>query len=192
MLIGEMHRKGLNIRYLGLIRSATKMPELKYVTFIEMTARLLKTNLRQRWRQLMQKEPSAEEESFKEVTAKYLNLVLGQNEKSSLYWQFELKPQLCAKFKGALSGTDLTIEGTNMWVRNILSIVVSLISNLTFESLSPQINKRRDGNLLRLVFFRTCELCGIKVSPPIKKKIETDKNWFQQPYPIPKLHIRSS
>jgi len=120
-LIGEMHRKGLNIRCLGLIRSCTKMEEIKYVTFIEMLARLLKTNLRQHWRQLMQKEPSSEEESFKFVTAKYLNLVLGQGEKSSLYWQFDLKPQLSSKFKQALAPTELTIEVTNLWVCEDLS-----------------------------------------------------------------------
>lgn len=38
---------------------------------VEMIARVLKVNLRKRWRQQMEKFPASEMESFKHVTAKY-------------------------------------------------------------------------------------------------------------------------
>lgn len=71
-LIEELHRRGINLRHLGIVRQHAKLEEFRLVIMVEMIARVLKVNLRKRWRQQMEKFPASEMESFKHVTAKYV------------------------------------------------------------------------------------------------------------------------
>jgi hypothetical protein len=160
-----MHRYGINVRHLGRVRARAKVPELRRAILVEMLSRVIKANLRTRWRQLMEKHPGAEEESYKHTTAKYLNLVLGQSDKSALYWQFELQPHIVTKYKEALTSYEQTIESTS--------------------------HMRQDVDFLRSIFHRVCSLCGLKISPPILKKMNADRKWFLQKEPLPELHLRS-
>lgn len=66
-LIEEMHRSGINIRHLGLIRKYCTIALLKDATLIEMVARTVKITLRGKWRNKMKKHPSSEAESYKHV-----------------------------------------------------------------------------------------------------------------------------
>jgi hypothetical protein len=133
--------------------------ELRKVILVEMISRVLKINLRKRWRQQMEKFPSSETESFKHVTAKYLNLSLGTSDKSSLYWAFELIPQLVNKFKEALSKSERTDS------RKMAS----------------------DNHLKRFVLLRMSLLCGISFSPKFIEKLHQDPEWFNQERPVPEL-----
>lgn len=160
-LIEEMHRTGINIRHLGLVRQHAKSPELRQAIMVEMISRVLKVNLRKKWRQKMDKNPSAELESFKHVTAKYLNLALGTSDRGSLHWAFDLIPQLCAKFSGALTKEERSVQEGRSFFQNL--------------------------GLRKLVTLRVATLCGIEFSAKFLAKIEEDQAWFYQESPIPEL-----
>lgn len=159
-LCEELHRFGINLRYLGLVRQCATSDELRKVILVEMISRVLKINLRKRWRQQMEKFPSSETESFKHVTAKYMNLALGTSDKSSLYWAFELIPQLMNKFKDALTKSERTDSSRKM---------------------------ASDNHLKRFVLLRMSLLCGISFSPKFLEKLHEDSEWFNQERPIPEL-----
>eukprot|EP01125_Pyxidicula_operculata_P011059 TRINITY_DN3612_c0_g1_i10.p1 TRINITY_DN3612_c0_g1~~TRINITY_DN3612_c0_g1_i10.p1 ORF type:complete len:1231 (+),score=183.36 TRINITY_DN3612_c0_g1_i10:494-3694(+) len=158
-LIVFLHREGINIRHLGLVRSHVKNPEIRQLILIEMIARLVKNVLRKKWRDQMKKQPSASEEPCKKVAVKYLNLVLGNDERSKLYWQFELKQQLCEKFLGALENHELTARCT-----------------------------LQDPDLLIALFTRVQELLRIQLTPPAKQ-FSLARLWYQRPNPLGEMDI---
>eukprot|EP01122_Echinamoeba_exundans_P005431 TRINITY_DN15587_c0_g2_i1.p1 TRINITY_DN15587_c0_g2~~TRINITY_DN15587_c0_g2_i1.p1 ORF type:complete len:1160 (+),score=219.51 TRINITY_DN15587_c0_g2_i1:46-3525(+) len=161
-LITEMHRAGINIRHLGKLHSIASVKELKLAILVEMVTRCMKVNLRKRWRSHTIKYPSAEDESYKRVTVRYLNQVLGRSDKTSLYWTFELLPQVMQKFEDALTPEEQTELGKAASSDCILKM---------------EISKRLE------------QLCGIEYSSKLADKFERDPEWFLQEFPIPELHV---
>jgi tetratricopeptide (TPR) repeat protein len=151
-----------DIRHLGKLHSLASVKELKLAILVEMVTRCLKVNLRKRWRSHTIKYPSAEDESYKRVTVRYLNQVLGRSDKTSLYWTFELLPQVMAKFEDALTPEEQTELGKAASSDCIMKM---------------EISKRLE------------QLCGIEYSTKLADKFERDPEWFLQEFPIPELHV---
>lgn len=160
ILINEMHREGINLRYMGKIRKEAKSKELKRVILVEMIARVLKNTLRRKWRNLVKKNPECGEESYKHVTAKFLNRALGESNESFIYWQFYVKPAIVAKFADGLSHKELSIEA-----------------------------ELRETELLKNILLRVLEMCCIVISAPLHERISKDSSWLKQPEPIRALDI---
>lgn len=162
MLISEMHREGLNLRYMGRIRKISTNKDLRKVLLVEMISRVLKNTLKKKWRNLMKKNPKCEEESYKLITAKFLNIALGSSNESSIYWQFHVKPELIQKFPDGLTSKEMNIDG------NV-----------------------RDLDNIKYVFYRVLRMCQINLSPPLYERIMNDPSWLLQPKPIRALDIIS-
>lgn len=160
ILISEMHREGINLRYMGKIRRITKNRVLKRVILVEMISRVLKNTLRCKWRNLMKKNPESEEESYKHITAKFLNLALGSTNESSIYWQFHVKPEIVTKFVDGLDNKERHIDA-----------------------------KIRDLELLKSVFLRVLDMCHVVIAYPLHQRISKDPTWLNQPQPIRALDI---
>jgi hypothetical protein len=93
VLIQQMHQWGINVRYLGLLRSHLSGTDLSKRILIEMIARVSKNFLRKRLRQA-----HSERRSVEQVVADYLNLLFGNNSASLLFWRFFIKTQIESKF----------------------------------------------------------------------------------------------
>lgn len=151
-----------DIRHLGELHALASIRELKLAILIEMVARCMKVNLRKRWRSHTVKYPAAEDESYKRVTVRHLNQVLGRSDQTSLYWTFELLPQVMSKFEGALTQDEQTELGKSVSSDCVMKL---------------EIAKRLE------------QLCGIEYSTKLLDKFDNDPEWFLQEYPIPELHV---
>ena len=73
---------------------------------MHMVARVVKNELRHRWREKGGRSKTPSSKLCHKVACNYLNLVFGNSEESKLYWQFEIKQELVLKFEGALSSRE--------------------------------------------------------------------------------------
>lgn len=73
------------------------------------------------------------------VACKYLNLVLGNSEKSKLYWQFNLKRDLNDKYRYALSPEEFSIHtplrDTNLLIQLFKRVVDLMVPYLMILAL---------------------------------------------------------
>lgn len=96
-----MHREGINLRHLGLLRSRVKSYSVRQWLLTEMIARVIKDLLRGQMRTKMREVRILSEEPFKEVVVRVFNLILGRHKSSSSFWDL-VKEKLKKKFKAAL------------------------------------------------------------------------------------------
>lgn len=97
-----MHREGVNLRHMGLIRCKVKSYRVRQCLLTEMLARVIKDLLRGQMRSKMREVRVLSEEPFKEVVIRVFNLILGKHKNSASFWQL-VKDRLKRKFKAALS-----------------------------------------------------------------------------------------
>lgn len=120
----EMHRHGINIRHLGLLRTFAKSKPVKRLLLLEMVARVIKdilryessivcilTNsfLRSQMRNIMREVRVLSEEPFKQVVLKTFNYTLGRDPQSTKFWAI-VKNRLIRKFKKALADNELNVS----------------------------------------------------------------------------------
>jgi hypothetical protein len=103
-LTEAVHSHGINVRYLGLVyMSLTTMPQVQYrdtcraLVFIEMLARVIKNDLRQRLRERMKKVKKPLEEPYRRLVIEFLNIVFGTTPESVEYWDNQLLHALHVK-----------------------------------------------------------------------------------------------
>ncbi|KAJ3314956.1 hypothetical protein HDV04_004756 [Boothiomyces sp. JEL0838] len=97
-LTNEMHKKGINMRYLGLIYQLSTVPFVKSMTLVEMVARICKQIYRVRLRGAILHFRSVGATYIEEQTQSYANtlleLILGFNEKTRVFFETKIKPEL--------------------------------------------------------------------------------------------------
>jgi alpha-tubulin suppressor-like RCC1 family protein/tetratricopeptide (TPR) repeat protein len=94
-LTAEMHKHGINLRYLGLLRSMVHdNPYVKSVIFTAMVINCLKNYVRRKMRLV----DDCDNETVKKMVARYFNCLLGQSDVSDFYWCQLLKVQIEAKY----------------------------------------------------------------------------------------------
>ncbi|KAL6066162.1 Clu domain-containing protein [Balamuthia mandrillaris] len=121
-----MHQKGVNMRYLGLVREALlRSPSsqqrsttaLAQVLLVEMTARVLKNALRLMLREEMRTIKTTFEEPYKQITINFINTILGHRvniephiyDKRPIAWLSFLEHKMEEKYNIVLSSQ--TIKG---------------------------------------------------------------------------------
>jgi hypothetical protein len=97
-----MHREGVNLRHMGILRSRVKSYRIRQFLITEMIARVIKDLLRGQMRAKMREVRVLSEEPFKEVVVRVFNLILGRHKNSYSFWEL-VKERLRKKFKAALS-----------------------------------------------------------------------------------------
>eukprot|EP01103_Thecamoeba_quadrilineata_P012142 TRINITY_DN3060_c0_g1_i2.p1 TRINITY_DN3060_c0_g1~~TRINITY_DN3060_c0_g1_i2.p1 ORF type:complete len:601 (+),score=88.67 TRINITY_DN3060_c0_g1_i2:86-1888(+) len=108
-LVELVHREGINIRYLGHIRSLVAHEHVKTLLFINMAARVIKNCLRLRLREKIRELKVPLQEPYVRVVVDYLNLVFGESSASDRYWNTELKIGIQKKFEEALSQKETEV-----------------------------------------------------------------------------------
>ncbi len=76
-----LHRRGINIRYLGLLRRHTIALDVRTFLLIEIFARVIKNLLRLLLREKMKSLRLPLEEPYRKLVVDYLNLLFGESEK---------------------------------------------------------------------------------------------------------------
>lgn len=103
LLVREFHSRGINMRFLGRLRSFCKSEKIRSFLLAECLARYWKCELRHLWRDVMRHEKTPSAEPFQKITSSYLNMLLSDTE----YWK-EVKGKLVEKFPGALSEEEFS------------------------------------------------------------------------------------
>jgi len=151
-----VHRRGINIRYLGILRKHMKDQDGKALLFVEMCARVIKNNLRLRLREQMRKLQLPLEEPYRRLVVDYLNLILGHNDQSEEYWANNIKMSLVRKFEYALSEEE---EQQDFPLKCLLDVFSDI---------------RIDGKLL--LFNRLQKFCGLKFTHRLNEEFTNNKN----------------
>ena len=101
--ISYLHQAGINIRLLGVLRSHVTTPALRDVLLVEMLARVLKSDMRQRWRDKMATYKYISDGVYRRCSIDFVNLIFCRSEHSTRYWQTNIKRQLSEKFNHSLT-----------------------------------------------------------------------------------------
>ncbi|KYQ96957.1 leucine-rich repeat-containing protein (LRR) [Tieghemostelium lacteum] len=129
-IIEEMHRLGINIRHMGRVRYYTQTKSIRDLLLLEMTARSIKTIIRDEMRNTMKKEQGLSEEPFKQIIIQTFNQVLDtdspmwrrvyENIKSKYYMAFmkydesnEINIKLSTSTSNALSNLSIDEAAEN-------------------------------------------------------------------------------
>ncbi len=142
-LTETIHSKGINCRYLGLVRRALEDPDFRTIVLIDILARCIKNNLRLKLRLRMKILKKPLEEPYRRLVIKYMNLCFGNSAASNTYWNDSLKSDIKRNF----------------------------ILALTKEEEATEYSLKRSGpdtNFLRLLLGRLEKMMGIRFASRIK------------------------
>eukprot|EP01105_Mastigella_eilhardi_P015608 TRINITY_DN3574_c0_g1_i1.p1 TRINITY_DN3574_c0_g1~~TRINITY_DN3574_c0_g1_i1.p1 ORF type:complete len:593 (-),score=166.43 TRINITY_DN3574_c0_g1_i1:44-1822(-) len=153
-LTEALHREGINIRYLDLLRTLAVSADCKTLLFVEMCARVIKNNIRRKLRQVSEHLKIPLEEPYRRLIVDYMNLVLGNSEESAEFWNTPLKRDLKKKFARAV-----TAEENDQDMR-------TLVSN--FSSV------QMDGKLL--LFQRIQKMTGLVFTQRLNEELAAHPN----------------
>ena len=107
--ISYLHQAGINIRYLGLLRSAVTTPSIRDFLLVEMLARVLKGDMRRRWREKMAVVKHLSD-GDRRCSLDFVNLVFCRSATSTAYWQQSIRRRLQDKFRQALTKEEAAME----------------------------------------------------------------------------------
>jgi alpha-tubulin suppressor-like RCC1 family protein len=107
-LVAAVHRGGVNLRYLGLVRSHVRDVALRDRMMVEMVARVIKEQLRVKMREALADTVLPLEDPRRQAVVKHMNLVFGDSSVSRQFWTTTLKKRLIEKYEGALSADEAT------------------------------------------------------------------------------------
>lgn len=105
-LIEEMHKRGINARYLGMLRTMVRIEHLQSFILTEMCVRVFKNQLRE----IMRNNTDTADESYRNIGLAYFNKVLGKSPESDLYWNESLKILVQVKFPLALKDDERAVS----------------------------------------------------------------------------------
>jgi hypothetical protein len=101
-LTTEMHRKGINIRYLGFICQNSKIPFVRSMAMVEMVARISKrifqTRLRSAIIHFRSIGATSIKEQMKSYAANLFSILLGVGDKTQKLVEIKLRTELKMKF----------------------------------------------------------------------------------------------
>lgn len=104
-----MHREGVNLRHMGLVRSCVKSYRVRRALLTEMLARVIKDLFRGQMRATLRMVRNLADEPFKVVVVRVLNLVLGRDEFSHEFWDL-VHERLRRKFHSALTHEEESVR----------------------------------------------------------------------------------
>lgn len=97
-----MHRHGINIRFLGLVRRLLARPHLKSFLLTDMVSRVIKEKLRGELRVWV----GFEEESRRRLVVDYFNRVFGRSSAAADFWRLEVAVGVQHKFIHGLAAAE--------------------------------------------------------------------------------------
>ncbi len=111
-LAEEVHRRGLNLRHIGVVRSLIPAPawvenpsaearaaaSARQLLLVDVVARTLKNLLRERLRHILLTEDAGSDLAFRRRVADFLNLVSGAHTRSDEFWRVAVPPEVELRF----------------------------------------------------------------------------------------------
>lgn len=109
VLVREMHRWGINLRYIGFVRSklAPSNSAGRQLLLLEMVLRCLKNLFRRKLRKQMETTCVSMDSPYAQVVIDLLNLFLGKDEHSRVFWRVTIKEVLRETFVVGLTDEEL-------------------------------------------------------------------------------------
>ena len=104
-ILVQVHRRGINYRYLGLVRSRVADPGVRRALLCEMIARVCKNWLGALQRAQMRAATTVEEDAYRTIAVNFFNYMLSwpsMLDASAEFWQ-DIKPRLRSTFPECLS-----------------------------------------------------------------------------------------
>ena len=101
----QVHRRGINYRYLGLVRSKASNPGIRKALLCEMIARVCKNWLGALQRAQMRAATTIEEDAYKVIAVNFFNYMLSwpfRMDTSAEFWK-DIKPRLMSMYPNCLS-----------------------------------------------------------------------------------------
>eukprot|EP00727_Mastigamoeba_balamuthi_P008686 m51a1_g444 hypothetical protein (1769) ;mRNA; r:86393-107549 len=111
-LTQAMHRRGINMRFLGRVRAQSKDPKILGLLLVEMIARVLKSLLAAKLRKKHEEMGVvAVDQPYRTLCVDFFNLALGTSEPSDRFWDKTLVQALIAKFEYGLAPEEMRPDG---------------------------------------------------------------------------------
>lgn len=182
-LVLSIHRQGINLRYLGVIRSLMirKESNLDFcwtkLLLVEMIARVLKCKLRKVLREVSVAEEADQaqaknlpsEVGYKREIVRFLNLHFGETQESKAIWCEEMPRAIMAKFQDSLTDEELEED--------------ALLKSLFLPN-------GTEPNLGRCMLFRRLyEMCGFECNPAAVQHFSERPEAFHCPLPFNSIHV---
>ena len=139
-LLTEIHRRGINCRLIGRLRSLlTRNGEARKFLLQEMIVRTAKSHLGTLWRAKMTETGIPSEEPTLSITIFFFNLLVGQHPASPQYWEAHMVPSLLAKFPDALSEDEIASPSSLITLHglSIDRIVLAVCRRMGIELSKP-------------------------------------------------------
>ncbi|CAM9511876.1 unnamed protein product [Scytosiphon promiscuus] len=165
-LTQELHKYGVNMRHIGLLRAFVTPPIREGVgsaaasatgkmsktsagimrdrALVEVVVRTLKLVLRSFQRRWMKSEQSSSEQGMHAVVTQFLNLVTGQHVRSELFWRDHVTTGICQRF-GTVALTEA--ERAGLWAvcsarPDLLLTIVKELVKVTGVRFKESVNRR--------------------------------------------------
>lgn len=156
--VAAMHSKGINVRFLGLVRRCLTHMYLRQVALTEMVSRVIKDQINEQLRSTTQTVQLPVEEPYRETVITYLNRLFSGDPDE--FWRTNIRPAVLKKFN--LQSLDLEIDKKNLDAANPAS-GERRVDNLRF---SMTATARTEPNLRLFIdplvmWARISELTGI-------------------------------
>jgi tetratricopeptide (TPR) repeat protein len=172
-----MHRRGINMRFLGVVRhhiiEKAANWDCQLLLLVEMAARVIKNNLRKRLREKMKSLKLPVDEPYRRLVIDYLNLVFGESDASQAYWATEVKTQITVKYVRGLTSAERAAE-------------FPLKTNLSQFS-------RMDIDGKYIMFMRVQKMSGLKFTTRLNNYLKDNpNNWVPRgPQPFDDTDLKT-
>lgn len=140
-----LHKHGVNVRYLGLLRSYLQDEDLRTQILLEIVFRSLKNILKEQQRKWMKRFKNTSEDGMITLIVNFFNLFTGSNPRSNIFWESVVIPAIGQRF-----GSFWLCEEEQI---NLQSIILSI----------THIDK---------IFFNFCKRVGIRLSSECEKQFQ--------------------
>jgi len=94
VLLGELHRAGINVRYLNAVRQRVRSAAVRRLIITEMCARTLKNLARAHMRAVQ----TSDDHAFAVLLVRFFNSTLADDTAARLRWRTDVEPLLCSEF----------------------------------------------------------------------------------------------
>jgi hypothetical protein len=133
--VSLMHRQGINIRFLGVVRKCLSFQKTRRIALTEMVARVIKDKLNQTLRSTTETVQLPVDEPYREVVVEYLNKLFGLG--ADAFWKTEIMPAVLKKF--AIKKLDLDVN------KDMLTALEEAAASTVPEVKTSKLKKSRQG-----------------------------------------------
>lgn len=166
-----LHRRGINLRHLGLVRASVTNLKVRKALLLEMVARSLKNDLNGILRQAVTANKLPSNSPYKVAIVNFLNLVISD---SPTFWTTHIKQLLEEYYPGGLTAVEA--NRTYSLHADLLSPTAeplfSRLQKLTGVTLTPQVMSQLDAVGIELVVQDIAKLSTRVHSPDYVTSIE--------------------